>query len=165
MAETMTASARLVRGMQFEAAAGSSHCVTLDASEEHGGTNLGFRPMELLAVGLAGCTAMDVVGILRKKRQVVTDYEVRVQATRAEHHPMVFTEITVEHRVTGHHVDPNAVRPAIELSECCYCGAGATLSKTASITHTFRVFEEDAPAAELVSSSRALESNPVIVSA
>jgi putative redox protein len=149
MPEFMTASARLVRGMQFEAAAGSGHYVTLDASEEHGGTDLGFRPMELLAVGLAGCTAMDVIGILRKKRQVVTDYEVHVQAARAEQHPMVFTEITVEHRVTGQHVDPEAVRRAIELSECCYCGAGATLAKTAKITHTFRIFEDDAPAAAL----------------
>jgi putative redox protein len=147
MAETMTAAAQLVRGMQFEATAGSGHCVTLDASEEHGGTNLGFQPMELLAVGLAGCTAMDVIAILRKKRQVVTNYEVRVQATRAEQQPMVFTEIAVEHLVTGQHVDPEAVRRAIELAETRYCSAGAMLAKIATITHTFRIFEDDAPAA------------------
>ncbi len=150
MPETMTASARLVREMQFEASAGSGHFVTLDASEANGGANLGFQPMELLAMGLAGCTAMDVIAILRKKRQVVTDYEVRVQAIRAEQHPMVFTEIAVEHRVTGEHVDPEAVRRAIELAETRYCSAGAMLGKIAKITHTFHIFESDvstAPAA------------------
>lgn len=153
MAEEMTARARLETGLRFDAEAGSGHHLALDASPEHGGANAGFRPMELLLVGLAGCTAMDVVAILRKKRQIVTDYEVRVHGLRAEQHPMVFTEITVEHRVTGQHVDPEAVRRAVELSECCYCGAGATLGKTAKITHTFRIFEDDAPAASVATST------------
>ena len=141
MAQEMTARARLATGMQFEAEAGSGHSVLLDASEPDGGRNAGFRPMELLLVGLAGCTAMDVIAILRKKRQDVTAYEVQVQALRAEEHPMIFTEITVRHIVTGHHIDPTAVARAIELSETKYCGAGAMLGKSARITHAYRVHE------------------------
>jgi putative redox protein len=116
MAEVMTARATLETGMRFDAQAGSSHHVILDAAEHGGGANQGFRPMELLLVGLAGCTGMDVISILRKKRQHVTGYEVQVRGVRAEEHPMVFVEITVEHVVTGHHIQPEAVARAIELS-------------------------------------------------
>lgn len=141
MAEVMTARAVLETGMRFEAGAGSGHTVTLDAAEHGGGQDAGFRPMEMLLVGLAGCTGMDVISILRKKRQDVTAYEVRVTGTRAEEHPMVFVEITVEHIVTGHGVQPEAVARAIQLSEERYCGAGATLGKVARLTHTYRIVE------------------------
>jgi putative redox protein len=143
VAEMMTARARLMEGMRFVAESGSGHSVGMDASLGHGGADLGFRPMELLLVGLAGCTAMDVIAILRKKRQEVRGYTVTVFGVRAETDPKVFTEITVEHRVFGHEVDPEAVRRAIELSESRYCGAGAMLGKTAKLTHTFRILEED----------------------
>ena len=148
MAEIMTAQATLTTGMQFEAQAGSGHRVMLDAAEHGGGDNSGFRPMELLLVGLAGCTGMDVISILRKKRQQVTAYEVRVQGTRADDHPMVFVQITVEHVMSGHHIQPEAVTRAIELSEKRYCGAGAMLGKVAHLTHTVRIIEtsETAPA-------------------
>jgi putative redox protein len=141
MAETMTVQSKLATGMRFEVQAGSGHHVTLDAAEHGGGHNAGFRPMELLLVGLAGCTGMDVISILRKKRQDVTGYEVHVQGVRAEEHPMVFVEITVEHVVTGHHIQPEAVARAIELSEERYCGAGAMLGKVAHLTHTYRIVE------------------------
>lgn len=141
MAETMTARALLGTGMRFEAEAGSGHHVTLDAAEHGGGHNTGFRPMELLLVGLAGCTGMDVMSILRKKRQDITAYEVLVTGRRAEDHPMVFVEITVEHIVTGHHIQPEAVARAIELSKTLYCGAGAMLGKVAHLTHTYRLVE------------------------
>jgi putative redox protein len=141
MAEQMTAIARLETGMCFDAEAGSGHHLTLDAAEHAGGQNAGFRPMELLLVGLAGCTGMDVLTILRKKRQDVTAYEVHVTGIRAEEHPMVFVEITVEHIVTGHNVQPEAVARAIQLSEQRYCGAGAMLGKVAHLTHTFRLVE------------------------
>ena len=117
MAEIMTAQATLETGMRFDAASGSGHHVTLDAAEHGGGQNAGFRPMELLLVGLAGCTGMDVISILRKKRQQVTGYEVDVTGVRAEDHPMVFVEISVEHVATGHHIQPEAVTRAIELSK------------------------------------------------
>ena len=84
-------------------------------------------------------------------RQEVTGYDVRVHGTRAEDHPLVFVKITVEHMITGHQVDPAAVRRAVELSETRYCGAGAMLSKTARLTHTFRIGEDEAEALALTS--------------
>ena len=97
--------------------------------------------MELLLVGLGGCTGMDVISILRKKRQQVTGYEVHVSGIRAEENPMVFVEISVEHIITGHDIQPEAVARAIQLSEERYCGAGAMLGKVAHLTHTFRFVE------------------------
>jgi putative redox protein len=141
MAETMTVQSKLATGMRFEVEAGSGHHVTLDAAEHGGGHNEGFRPMELLLAGLAGCTGMDVISVLRKKRQQVTAYEVHVAGVRAEDHPMVFVEITVQHIVTGHHLQPEAVARAIQLSEERYCGAGAMLGKVAHLTHTYRIVE------------------------
>ena len=141
MAEQMTATVRLETGMCFDAEAGSGHRVTLDAAEHGGGQNTGFRPMELLLVGLGGCTGMDVISILRKKRQQVTGYAVHVSGIRAEENPMVFVEITVMHIVTGHHIQPEAVARAIQLSEERYCGAGAMLGKVAHLTRTFRIVE------------------------
>lgn len=146
MGEVMTADAQLETGMQFSVEAGSGHTVTLDAAEHGGGHDAGFRPMEMLLVGLAGCTGMDVISILRKKRQAVTGYEVHVRGERAEDHPMVFTDITVEHVVTGHDLNPEAVERAIELSRTRYCGAGATLGKTAQLKHVFRIVESEAVA-------------------
>jgi putative redox protein len=141
MAEQMTATVRLETGMCFDAEAGSGHHVTLDAAEHGGGQNTGFRPMELLLVGLGGCTGMDVISILRKKRQQVTGYAVHVSGIRAEENPMVFVEITVAHIVTGYHIQPEAVARAIQLSEERYCGAGAMLGKVAHLTHTFLIVE------------------------
>src|SRR5579885_1312522 len=141
MGEKMTAQATLATQMRFEVEAGSGHHVTLDAAEHDGGQNTGFRPMELLLVGLAGCTGMDVISILRKKRQQVTAYEVRVEGRRAEGHPMVFVEITIEHILTGVHIQPGGVVRAIHLSAERYCGAGAMLGKVAHLTHTFRIVE------------------------
>lgn len=147
MGQVMSVRSALQQGMAFRAESGTGHSVTMDASAPDGGEDTGFRPMELLLVGLAGCTGMDVISILRKKRQEVTRYEVRVQGTRAETHPMVFTDIVVEHYVTGHHIDPAAVARAIELSESRYCGAGAMLGVVARLVHTYHVFEtEEAPA-------------------
>jgi putative redox protein len=145
MAETMTVQAKLQTEMRFEVEDESGHHVTLDAAEHAGGHNAGFLPMEMLLVGLAGCTAMDVITILRKKRQQVTAYEVQVQGVRADDHPRVFVEITVEHRFTGYHIQPEAVERAIELSKTRYCGAGAMLGKVAHLTHTFRIVEATEP--------------------
>lgn len=144
MSEVMTARAVLFAGMRFTGVAGSGHAVEMDAAEQHGGQDAGFRPMELLLVGLAGCTGMDVISILRKQRQQVTGYEVRVHGARAVTHPMVFTDITVEHVVTGYHLDPPAVARAIELSETRYCGAGAMLGQVAHLSHTYEIREAEA---------------------
>ena len=145
MAEIMTAVARLEANMRFEGEAGSGHRVLLDASDNAGGHNAGFSPMELLLVGLAGCTGMDVISILRKQGQEVTGYEVRVQGIRAESHPMVFEDITVEHIITGHHLQHEGVRRAIALSEGRYCGAGAMLGKVAQLRHMFCIVEVEMP--------------------
>src|SRR2546429_8473657 len=134
MAEQMAATVKLETGMRFDAEAGSGHHITLEAAGHGGGQNTGFRPMELLLIGLGGCTGMDVISILRKKRQQVTGYAVQVSGIRAEENPMVFVEITVVHIVTGHHIQPEAVARAIQLSEERYCGAGAMLGKVAHLT-------------------------------
>ncbi|MCD6291750.1 MAG: OsmC family protein [Anaerolineae bacterium] len=127
--------------MEFEGTASSGHVVTLDGATEHGGHDAGFRPMELLLVGLAGCTAMDVISILRKKRQDVTGFEVSVRGERAERHPRVYTEIHVEYVIRGNDIAPQAVERAIQLSEKKYCPATAMLSKTVRITSSFRIEE------------------------
>ena len=111
---------------------GSGWSVPVQSSEPEG-DGQGFRPMELLAVGLAGCTAMDVISILEKKRQQVTAFEVRVHADRADEHPKVFTHMVVEYVVTGKDIDPAAVARAVELSETKYCSAQAMLRKAAPI--------------------------------
>ncbi len=98
--------------------------------------------MEVILIGTAGCTAMDVISILRKKRQEVTSYQVQIHGTRVPTHPMVFSEITVEHVVIcGHHISEEAVARVIDLSAARYCGACAMLSKTAKITTSYRVLE------------------------
>lgn len=153
MVEVMTTRVTLDAGMQFDGLAGSGHTVVMDAAAQHGGQNAGFRPMELLLVGLAGCTGMDVISILRKQRQQVTSYEVRVRGERAADHPMVFTTITVEHVVTGHALDPAAVARAVQLSETRYCGAGAMLGKSARLTHSYQIVEA---ASEVVNSAQPL---------
>src|SRR5262245_56018819 len=117
-----TARVVLMGPMRFDGTSGSGHAITMDATADVGGTDSGPTPMELLLVALAGCTGMDVISILRKKRQQVTRYEIIVHGLRAEEHPKVYTQITVEHVVTGHSVDRAALARAVELSETKYCG-------------------------------------------
>jgi putative redox protein len=136
------ASARWVEGLEFEAETGSGHRMILDASEEAGGKNHGPRPMEMLLVGLAGCTGMDVIDILRKKRQAVNGLEVHVEGARAEEHPMVYTDIEVVYVVRGKDISPQAVARAIELSETKYCSAGAILGKTAQLKTRYEIIPE-----------------------
>lgn len=128
--------------MEFEGTADSGHTLTLDAAPEVGGANKGFRPMELMALSLAGCTAMDVISILRKKRQEVTGFEVQVHAERAKEHPHVFTDIQVTYVVRGRNIDPAAVERAIQLSEEKYCPAQAMLRKAAPIALKYEIVEE-----------------------
>jgi putative redox protein len=117
----------------------SGFSLPLDGEPEVGGEGNGFRPMELIAIGLAGCTAMDVISILQKKRQEVTGFEVQIHAERATDHPKVFTHITIEYLVEGHQVDPAAVERSIELSETKYCPAQAMLKKALVIEHKYTI--------------------------
>jgi putative redox protein len=129
--------------MTFNGSADSGFIVPLGTDSAVGGDNDGFRPLELMAVSLAGCTAMDVISILQKKRQDVTAFEVKVHADRAPEHPKIFTDITVEYRIEGHKVDPAAVERAIELSETKYCPAQAMLAKVVKIEHTYSITEAE----------------------
>ena len=129
-------------GLAFEGMGGSGFTASLDTRAEEGG-GTGFSPMELLLVSLAGCTAMDVISILKKKRQDVTGFEVRAHGLRADDHPKVYTDITLEYIVRGHGVDPKAIERAIELSETKYCSVTGMLKRVASITTTYRVEEAE----------------------
>ncbi len=111
----------------------------LDAETSVGGQESGFEPMELIAIGLAGCTAMDTISILQKKRQQVTAFEVQVHAERAMDFPKVFTNITIEYLVEGQNVDPAAVERSIELSATKYCPAQAMLNKACHIEHKYSI--------------------------
>lgn len=142
----MQASVLWSKGMTFTGTADSGFTVPLGTDPSVGGDNDGFRPMELLVIGLAGCTAMDVISILRKKRVDVTGFEVRVNATRADQHPKVVTAFAIHYIVTGRNVDPRAVERAIELSETTYCPAQAMMSKAAPITLTYEIIEAEAVA-------------------
>ncbi|GAP14132.1 predicted redox protein, regulator of disulfide bond formation [Longilinea arvoryzae] len=127
-------------GLSFEGKADSGFSLPLDTSLASGG-GTGFSPMELLLVGLAGCTGMDVISILKKKQQDVTGLEVAVHGERADSEPRVYTHITVEYIVTGRKIDPAAVERAIQLSETKYCSVEAMLDKTASIEHKITLQE------------------------
>ena len=127
--------------LAFEGTTNSGFNIPLDTRLEIGGDGSGSSPMELVLVGLAGCTAMDVIDILRKKRQDVTAFEVRVHGDRTTEHPRVFNHIQVEYVITGHHIDPVAADRSIELSATRYCSVQAMLSKTAQIEHTVNLVE------------------------
>jgi len=131
--------------MGFEATADSGFRMDLDASPDVGGDDAGFRPMELMALSLAGCTAMDVISILQKKRQNVTAFDVDVQAERAEEHPKVFTRATIIYRVDGQDVDEAAVRRAIELSAERYCPAQAMLGRIVPLTLRYEIHNAGQP--------------------
>jgi putative redox protein len=127
--------------MSFEGSAETGFTLPLGADLIVGGNNDGFRPMELIAIGLAGCTAMDVISILQKKRQEITGFEVRVDAERASEHPKVFTYIKVLYNIEGNQVDPAAVERAMELSATKYCPAQAMLSKAVEIELAYTITE------------------------
>ncbi len=129
-------------GLSFEGVADSGFVVPLGADPAVGGANDGARPMELLAIGLAGCTAMDVISILSKKRQEVTHFEVQVHASRAAEHPKVFTAAQIEYHVSGRQLDEKAVRRAIELSALTYCPAQAMFGKVFPIALRYYIYEE-----------------------
>jgi len=127
--------------MTFVGESGSGHSVVMDGASEAGGRNLGIRPMEMLLLGLGGCTAFDVVSILHKSRQNIVDCEVEIEAERAAEVPRVFTGIHVHFIVSGKGLDPAKVERAVNLSADKYCSASRMLEKAAKITHDFEVVE------------------------
>ncbi len=138
----MKARVKWIENSLFVGQSGSGHCVVMDGPPESGGQDLGIRPMEMLLVGMGGCTAFDVVHILRKGRQPVERCEVVLDAERAESDPKVFTRIHAHFVVSGAGLSEAAVRRAIELSAQKYCSAAIMLGKTAAITHDFEILSE-----------------------
>lgn len=128
--------------LAFEGAADSGYIQKLDADKSVGGENSAARPMEYIALGLAGCTAMDVISVLQKKRQSVTGFQVRLRAERAREHPKIFTKAVIEYVITGNRVDEAAVTRAIELSVEKYCPAHAMLSKAFPIELHYRIIDD-----------------------
>ena len=123
---------------QFVATSGTGHAFVMDDADGHSGP----KPIEFALLALGGCTAFDVISILRKKRQKVTGYEIEVRADQNAEPPAVFTRVEIKHRLRGQ-IDPEAVRNAIHLSETKYCSVGAMISKTAKIETTFEIFPEE----------------------
>ncbi len=128
-------------GVSFIAESGSGHAIVIDGAAEAGGRNLGPRPMELVLMGTAACSAFDVLLILRKGRQHVVDCIAEAEAQRAEADPKVFTRIHLHFILKGRNLDPDKIERAIKLSAEKYCSASAMLAKTAEITHDFEVLE------------------------
>ncbi len=137
----MRASVKWVGGRAFEGTPDSGHTVTMDSSPDFGGQDKGIRPMEMLLLGLGGCTSIDVMNILQKARQDVTDCVAEIEAERAETEPKVFSRIHVHFKVTGRGIDSKRVAHAIELSAQKYCSASIMLGKTAEMSHDFEIIE------------------------
>lgn len=138
----MKARVKWVQDVMFVGESGSGHAVVMDGAQDAGGRNLGLRPMEMLLLGLGGCSAFDVVLILKRGRERVTDCVVDIDADRAETDPKVFTNIRMRYVVTGRGLDTGKVERAVKLSEEKYCSASAIISKTAQITHTVEIIDE-----------------------
>ena len=137
----MNISVNWVDGMLMVGKSHSGHSITMDGPPEIGGDNLGVRPMEMLLLGVAGCTMIDVVTTLKKMRQELTHCETKVNADRADDHPKVFTDIHIQFLVKGNDLDSKKVEKAITLSAEKYCSASIMLGKTASISHDFEILE------------------------
>ena len=137
----MECTVRWHEGMSFIAETGSGHLVAMDGAPDAGGRNLAPRPMELLLAGTGGCTAFDIVLILKRGRHDVSGCEVKLQAERAETDPKVFTRINMHFAVSGRNLKPEAVERAVKLSAEKYCSASLMLGKTAAISHSFEVVE------------------------
>jgi putative redox protein len=138
----MKARVKWVEQVSFLGESESGHTVLMDGAPAAGGRNLGPRPMEMLLLGAGGCTSFDVIAILKKSRQAVTDCYVELEAERAETDPKIFTKIHMHFVVTGKGIKPEAVEKAIKLSAEKYCSASIMLGAMATVTHDFEVIQE-----------------------
>ena len=137
----MNASVKWVDGMLMVGESGSGHAVVMDGPAEFGGKDLGVRPMEMLLLGMAGCTTVDVVGTLEKMREKLSDCRAQISAVRSDEYPKVFTNIHVHFMIKGDQINPSKVEKAIKLSAEKYCSASIMLGETADITHDFEIIE------------------------
>lgn len=144
----MKARIKWVEGVSFVGESGSGHTVVMDGPPESGGRDLGIRPMEMILIGLGGCTAFDVMHILKRARQPVTDCVVEVEADRAEQPPKVFTHIRVHFIVSGDGLAEKQVERAVQLSAEKYCSASIMLGKVAKISHDYEIVADSRAAGE-----------------
>lgn len=140
----MKATVKWVDNVMFLGESGSGHTAVMDGSPDHGGRNMGIRPMEMLLLGLGGCASFDVIGILKKTRQAVSDCRVEITAERASSTPAVFTKITMEFIVTGHELKEKQVAKAVELSATKYCSASKMMEDAGvELAHTYTIVENE----------------------
>ena len=139
----MDVKVKLVEGVTWVVSGPSGHGVVIDGSPEIGGRNLGMRPMEMVLAGLGGCTAMDVISILRKQRQAVTDCQIDLKAQRADSPPKVFTQIHLHYRIYGRQLKDAAVNRAVTLSMDNYCSVSKMLKGTAEITYEYTCIDDE----------------------
>ena len=139
----MKARVKWVQDATFLGESGSGHAVVMDGPPDHGGRNLGVRPMEMLLLGMGGCASFDVVLILTRSHQSITDCVAEIEAERAEEDPKVFTAIHLHFIVTGKGLKENRVARAVQLSAEKYCSASIMLAKTATITHDYEIRESE----------------------
>ena len=137
----MKTTVRWIDGMMMVGESSSGHAIVMDGPEDLGGKNLGIRPMEMLLLGLGGCTTVDVVSTLKKMREEVRDCRVEISAERADDHPKVFTRIHINFVVEGSNLNEKKVSKAVSLSADKYCSASIMLGKTADVTHDFEIHE------------------------
>ena len=137
----MNTTVRWIDGMMMVGESASGHAVVMDGPENLGGKNLGIRPMEMLLLGMGGCTTIDVMSMLKKMREEVRDCRAEISAERADDHPKVFTKIHIHFVVEGVNLDEKKVGKAIGLSADKYCSASIMLGKTAAVTHGFEIHE------------------------
>lgn len=137
----MKVSIKWINGVSFVGESETGHAVVLDGAPENGGRNIGMRPMEMLLIGMGGCTSFDVVTILKKSRQPISDCVANITATRADEVPKVFTKIHVHFVVTGDHLNESQVERAVKLSAEKYCSASIMLGKVCEITHDFEILQ------------------------
>jgi putative redox protein len=135
----LTAKVKWTGGLQFVGESGTGHAMVMDGDAEVGGNDTGMRPMELLLVGLGGCSGMDVASILTKKKQQVTDVEINIKGEKADSYPKKFTEIEIEFIVKGKDLSEESVKRAVELSMEKYCSVKATLEGAAKINFSYRI--------------------------
>lgn len=138
----MKARIKWIQDVMFLGESGSGHSVVMDGAPDAGGRNLGFRPMEMLLLGLGGCSAFDVLTILKRGREQVTDCTVDIEAERATTDPKVFTRIVLKYRIVGRGLDAHKAERAVKLSAEKYCSASAILAKTAELSHTIELVEQ-----------------------
>jgi len=137
----MKARVKWVEDVQFLGESGTHHSIIMDGPEERGGQGIGMRPMELLLLGLGGCTSFDVVEMLKKSRQNILDCVVEINGERSESVPKIFTDIHVHFIITGKNIKESRVKRAIELSSEKYCSASLMLGKAANITHDYEIID------------------------